>query len=354
MITTPLDISLIVPLLNEAAELPGLFGSLAAQKDVSFEVIFCDGGSSDGSQRLCSELGTSAPFAVHIISTPRGRGLQMNAGAGVAGSGLLLFLHADSRFSGTDALRMAASTYRERSSESAGNVAARFRLRFRRQDDRPSPAYFYSESKARLNRADCIRGDQACLVSRAAFDRFGRFDETLPYLEDVRLAALVADQGAWLLVPADISTSARRFEQEGYYERQVVNAIIVNAVATAWDELLQAMPGLYRDSSTGGGLKLFPLVDGVRRLIDGHDRAWRRSFWRATGRHVASNAWQFFFWLDVRRAFRSGKNPDQVEPRWLGVYEKHLKPAFGSFPAALLAELLTRFWLRWLLKKAGQ
>lgn len=353
MITTPPDISLIVPLLNEAAELPGLFASLAAQEGINIEVILCDGGSSDGSPRLCRALGATAGFAVHSIDTPRGRGRQMNAGATIATSGLLLFLHADSRFIRTDALRIAVSTYRKKSPEATGVTAARFRLCFRRQEARPSLAYYYGESKARLNRADCIRGDQAYLLDRTDFEQLGRFDESLPFLEDVRLAALVAERGEWLLLPADISTSARRFEVEGYYERQVANVIIVNAVATGWDELLQAMPELYRNSSANGRLLLFPLLDGVRSLIDGHDREWQRSFWRTTGRHVASNAWQLFFWLDVRRSFRSGKGPDGVEPRWFDFYEQRLKPVFESLPAALLAELLTRTWFRWLLKRTA-
>lgn len=353
MTTSPPDISLIVPLLNEAAELPGLFASLAAQEGISLEVILCDGGSSDGSQRLSSELGARAAFAVHMINTPRGRGIQMNAGAGIARGGLLLFLHADSRFSRTDALRVAVSTYRVKSPMSAGALAARFRLRFRRHNTRPSLAYHFCESKARLNRADCIRGDQAYLFDRADFEGFGRFDESLPYLEDVRLAALVTERGQWLLLPSDISTSARRFEQEGFYERQVVNVIIVNAVATSWDELLQAMPELYRNSGTSGRLMLFPLFDGVRGLIERHDRQWQRSFWRRTGRHVASNAWQLFFWLDARRSFRSGKGPDEVEPRWLDFYEQHLRPCFESLPAAMLAEWLTRAWFGRMLKRPG-
>jgi hypothetical protein len=276
----------------------------------------------------------------------------MNAGAGIARSDLLLFLHADSRFSSRHALEIAVATYREKSAVSAEPVAARFRLRFRRQEAHPSLAYFFSESKARLNRDDCIRGDQGCLIGRAVFEQFGRFDESLPFLEDVRLAALVKERGDWLLVPADISTSARRFEREGFYERQVANVIIINAVATGWDELLQATPELYRDCGSIGRLQLFPLLEGVRSLINGHGREWQRSFWQRTGCHVASNAWQLFFWLDVRRSFRSGRDPDDVEPRWLEFYGQVLRPVFESSPAALLAKLLTRLWLRWMLKRS--
>ena len=74
MITTPPDISLIVPLLNEAAELPGLFASLSAQEGVRFEVILCDGGSSDGSQQLCRELGDQRCLCSTDASAPLAAG----------------------------------------------------------------------------------------------------------------------------------------------------------------------------------------------------------------------------------------------------------------------------------------
>ena len=158
MIKPPPDISLIVPLLNEADQLPDLFACLAAQEGVPFEVILCDGGSSDGSQQLCRQLGDSAPFAVHSIGTPRGRGRQMNAGAVSARSDLLLFLHADSRFSSPDALRVAVSTGRQMLLGAADPLAARFRLHFRRQDSRPSLAYCFYEGRRRPRKRGRGRG----------------------------------------------------------------------------------------------------------------------------------------------------------------------------------------------------
>jgi hypothetical protein len=225
-------------------------------------------------------------------------------------------------------------------------------LHFRRSDTGPLLAYYYHEAKARLNRGTCIRGDQGFLINRTTFEQLGRFDCTLPFLEDVRLAALLADEGAWLLLPADISTSARRFEQEGFYERQVANVIIVNAAETGWDDLLSALPGLYKCDNSSGRLSLFPLLDGVRSMIAGHDRTWRSSFWKATGYHVAANAWQIFFWLDVRTAFRTGQSADEIKPYWLNIFDHHLKPLFETRPASLLAELLTRIWFWWMLSRA--
>ncbi len=41
------EISIIVPVFNEAACLPDLFASLEAQRRIRFELILCDGGSTD-------------------------------------------------------------------------------------------------------------------------------------------------------------------------------------------------------------------------------------------------------------------------------------------------------------------
>jgi len=342
------ELSIIVPVLNEAEELPALFATLADQQGVSFEVILCEGGSSDGTQLHANQLAVTCPFQMHYLRTPRGRGCQMNAGAAVARSGILLFLHADSRFSESDALSAAVQTFQQQT-QSADTVAARFCLRFRRQQTTPSLAYFFYESKARLNRADCIRGDQGFMLTRSFFRKLGGFDESLPFLEDIGLAFAVENRTAWTLLPATISTSARRFETEGLCERQVINAIIANAVHLGWDELFLALPGLYRCRAESGRLLLFPLLEVIRTLIAGHDPGWRRRFWLDTGRYVAGNIWQLFFWLDVRRTFREGQEQTETPGPWSKRYVRFLEPLSRSFPLAVVTALAVRVWFRTLL-----
>ena len=183
----PLELSVIVPVLNEAAELPALFETLSAQQSVRFELILCDGGSGDGTPELAANMAPKLPFPLRGTITPRGRGRQMNAGAALAAGEWLLFLHADSRFPDRTALYRATSTFREQLTRSPRQVAGRFALRFRRSDTSPSLAYFFYEAKARLNRADCIRGDQGFLISGKFFQQLGGFDTSLPFYEDVRL-----------------------------------------------------------------------------------------------------------------------------------------------------------------------
>lgn len=340
------QLSIIVPVLNEAAELPFLFESLANQHGIVFELLLCDGGSSDATHQLAEQASRTCRFHVGYLRTGRGRGCQMNAGAAQARAELLLFLHADSRFLRRDALESAVRAFREMSIRTSGTIAGRFGLRFRRRTNTASRAYAYYESKARLNRPDCIRGDQGFLLSRAFFHHLGQFDESLPFLEDVRLALAIGAQGSWMLLPADISTSARRFETEGLYERQVANAIIANALACNWTELLISLPGIYRCGGEGGRLQLYPLLNGTRRLIGGHPLMWRLSFWYATGRHVAANIWQLFFWLDVRRSFNTGLSKVAPSPRWLRLFDRFLEPLTRSIPLAVLTAIIVWLWFR--------
>jgi hypothetical protein len=155
----------------------------------------------------------------------------------------------------------------------------------------------------------------------------------------------------WLLLPASISSSARRFEKEGLVERQILNAIIVNSVATGWTEFFHSLPGIYHCNADTGRLLLSPLLEGISRLISAHDRGWQRLFWRATGHHVAGNAWQIFFWLDARLAFRAGKSAGEVDSYYLDFYRRRLEPIFLSRFAAFLAQSLVKIWLRWMLFK---
>jgi rSAM/selenodomain-associated transferase 2 len=347
-----LELSIIVPVLNEASELPPLFDTLARQEGIAFELILCDGGSGDGTEQIAAELGANSPFTVRIIKTAQGRGRQMNAGAAAAEGELLLFLHADSRFPSRHALQRAILAFRGKTAETGtGTIAARFPLSFRRRSPSPSLAYFYYEAKTRLTRNDCIRGDQGFLLPHPFFRQLGGFDESLPFLEDVRLAAQAAQEGEWLLLPAAISTSARRFETEGLYGRQVVNAIIANNLLVGWTEFFLSLPGLYRCSSESGRLLLFPVLEGTRTLLAGQPLPWRLSFWSATGRHVAANAWQIFFWLDVRRTFRAGLAPAQVSPRLLNLFEHRLKGLFHTPLASWMTACAVWFWFRLLLAR---
>ncbi|MCC6940847.1 MAG: glycosyltransferase, partial [Novosphingobium sp.] len=77
-------LSIIVPMLNEAEQLPELFAHLLPFQRAGCEIIFVDGGSTDGSAMLCEVVGFIA------LRTACGRAKHMTAGAAQAsGDGLL-------------------------------------------------------------------------------------------------------------------------------------------------------------------------------------------------------------------------------------------------------------------------
>src|SRR5580692_8825890 len=84
-------LSIIIPVLDEAAGIAEALAALAPLRERGAEVIVVDGGSRDSTVEQARSL------ADLVLTAPRGRGSQMNAGAAAANGHVLLFLHADTR-----------------------------------------------------------------------------------------------------------------------------------------------------------------------------------------------------------------------------------------------------------------
>lgn len=82
-------ISVIIPVLNEESSLRGTLNALRQQRG-QFEVIVVDGGSIDRTREIVATWDH-----VRLVSSHRGRAVQMNTGADAASGDILLFLHAD-------------------------------------------------------------------------------------------------------------------------------------------------------------------------------------------------------------------------------------------------------------------
>jgi hypothetical protein len=184
-------------------------------------------------------------------------------------------------------------------------VAGHFPLRFLRSVACPSLAYYYYESKTRLNRKGCINGDQGFLLRRSFFEEIGGFDESLEFLEDERMAEIIFAKGQWLLLPSEIITSARRFETEGLFERQVLNAFIMNFSTIGWDIFFKEAAGIYRTQKESGSLELLPYFEKIVELLKQEPYKRRFSLWYRTGAYVNENAWQLAYALDVRGNYKN-------------------------------------------------
>jgi hypothetical protein len=232
-------------------------------------------------------------------------------------------------------------------------LAGRFRLRFDRPGPAPSFGYYFYEWKARLNRAECIHGDQGFLLRKSFFASVGPFPDTFPMLAETRFAGIARENGEWLLLPADIYTSARRFEVEGLRARQTLNAIIMNFAALDWQPFFQMVPTLYPSHESSRPLALAPILRSIAALIRALPPMERLSLWYRTGGYARANAWQLAFALDAWRGFRRGIPVSAGTTPLLNFYDRRLNCLTDHPPGRLVAAVIVWLWLRYRVGGAG-
>jgi rSAM/selenodomain-associated transferase 2 len=195
-------LSIVMPVLEEAPLIVDALQVLNPFRQRGVEVVVVDGGSRDDTIAL------ARPHADCVISAPRGRAAQMNAGAAVAGGDVLLFLHADTR------LPDGADTIVLNGLESSGRVWGRFDVRISGRS--PVLAVVAAAMNWRSRLTGIATGDHAMFVTRAAFQAVGSFSD-IPLMEDVALSRALKRVSAPLCLRARAMTSGRRWEQHGIW-----------------------------------------------------------------------------------------------------------------------------------------
>lgn len=189
-------ISVIVPVLNEEERLPTLLEHLA--RVGAHEVIFSDGGSTDKSLELAMKS--------TVISAPRGRARQMNAGAAIASGNVFLFLHADTTLP-DKALEMIESAV-----SNPSVVGGRFKVRL--DDSKIAYRIIGRMINLRDGLTGGFTGDQAIFIRRDVFENMGGYSD-IPLMEDLDLARRMKRTGRVVRIRAKVTTSARRWSKDG-------------------------------------------------------------------------------------------------------------------------------------------
>lgn len=203
-------ISVIIPTLNEELTLEKSLISVWNSKDV--EIIVSDGGSNDDTLAIAERL------AGKTLSSPAGRGAQMNVGASAASGDILLFLHADTILPAGWEGHVRESLIDE---EVAGGAFS-FSL-----PNRSIPFAFISlmvNFRSRLLKLPY--GDQAIFVRRGIFDKMGSFRD-IPIMEDVELVKGMRRLGRLEILDQPIITSSRRWEKEGWIRTTLRNVTLL-------------------------------------------------------------------------------------------------------------------------------
>ncbi|SDN64708.1 transferase 2, rSAM/selenodomain-associated [Halomonas shengliensis] len=197
--TANTTLSLILPVLDEAATLEATLTALAPLRRRGVEVIVVDGGSRDDSAAL------AAPLCSRVLHSPAGRARQMNFGAAAARGDTLLFLHADTR------LPEGAEAHVARALAS-GRCWGRFDIRLAGHSRLLPVISRAMNLRSRLT--GIATGDQALFMTREAFAAVGGFPDQ-PLMEDIEVSRRLKRRSPPACLRQRVTSSGRRWDSEG-------------------------------------------------------------------------------------------------------------------------------------------
>ena len=183
-------LSVVVPALNEADGIRAALEALAPLRARGHEVIVVDGGSVDGTAQI------AAPLCDVVLHAPRGRALQMNAGARAATGDVLVFLHADTRLPENIFIPESA-------------LWGRFDVEI--EGRHPLLKVVACAMNLRSRLTGIATGDQAIFVRREAFPGFPE----IALMEDVAFSKAMKRRAAPACLRDTVLTSGRRWESRG-------------------------------------------------------------------------------------------------------------------------------------------
>ena len=203
--------SIIVPTWRaDEAQMAGVLSHLHEVAPAPHQIIVVIPADEHGRH---DRLTTGHP-RVSWVTAPRGRAVQMNAGAAVALGEWLIFLHVDSRLAPPwfEAI--------QRASRAARVVGGSYRLRLDSHDWRARVIEIGVRLRVRL--FGLPYGDQGLFVRRDVFERLGGYRD-LPLMEDIDLVRRLRRAGRLWHDDLPVSTSPRRWERDGWLRRSTQN-----------------------------------------------------------------------------------------------------------------------------------
>lgn len=207
-----MKISIIIPILNEAAAIGKLLSYLIdiSSKESVQEIIVVDGGSTDQSSQIVSEIAKNNPsFNISVQPSEKGRAKQLNTGAYAASGEILYFLHADSfPPKGYDHLVL--------KEVQRNNPAGCFRMKF----DSNHWWLRFLGWMTQFNSKKCRGGDQSQFITKALFEEINGYDESYVVYEDNELVSRLFDRKQFVIIPENVISSARKYREIGIWRLQ--------------------------------------------------------------------------------------------------------------------------------------
>ncbi len=198
------ELSIIIPVLNEEKSIGR---TLSRVRKIftpeEMEIIVVDGGSRDKT----IEIAGGFPRVI-VLSSPPGRGPQMNRGAREAAASILLFLHADVELP-EGAGELIGSAIKE-----PGAMGGCFKIKTVITSRRSRLFRLLIKTADWRSRfARYPYGDQAVFVKKKVFEELGGFKD-YPIMEDLEFSRRLHRAGRIIRLDAVVRVSGRRWEKD--------------------------------------------------------------------------------------------------------------------------------------------
>lgn len=198
-------ISIIIPVLNEENCISSILTYLknTSSKSNIKEIIVVDGGSTDNTPAIALH------HRATLLNSEKGRAKQMNLGAQHAKGETLYFLHVDT-LPPKDFDKSILNAIQE------GHEVGCFQMRF----DSDSRFLKFFAWFTRLNHKICRGGDQSLFITRELFLKTKGFNEDYIVYEDNEFIGRLYEKTNFKILPQQVKTSARRYEERGMVKLQ--------------------------------------------------------------------------------------------------------------------------------------
>jgi rSAM/selenodomain-associated transferase 2 len=197
-------LAIIIPVLDEAERIEACLGALAELRRRGVRVIVVDGGSRDGTVQRAAAL------CDRVVAAPRGRALQMNAGARcdeARGADVLLFLHADVRLP-ADADRLIFRSLGKRR-----GCWGRFDVKLEGRSAGLKLVGPLMNLRSRLT--GICTGDQAIFVEQGVFVALEGY-APIELMEDIEFSRRARGLSAPIALRPAVTVSGRRWDENGW------------------------------------------------------------------------------------------------------------------------------------------
>ena len=201
-------ISIIIPTINEANNLPLLISDLSIIKEEG-EIIIVDGGSEDRTIDIASIYGAKV-----YKSNERNRGLQLDLGAKISQGEWLIFLHADTR--------LTHDWFKTIKSILKGDKNFIYYFKFKINDKKLIYRLLEILVNFRSTYYKQPYGDQGLIIHRSIYLKNNGF-RRIPIMEDVDFFRRLQNKKDLKQLSLTIFTSSRKWEKTNIFMQALKN-----------------------------------------------------------------------------------------------------------------------------------